>query len=305
LADDPHRSGDPIADLRAAHARDYAQGGEFEVAADLMRQALEVAPDWTAGRMQLAGFLLQAGRETEARTIFQGILDADPADPYGAELKLAALGAVPVPAAPSPLFVAGLFDQYAPRFEEALVNRLGYRVPDLLVAAIDRLAGPDQVFARTLDLGCGTGLMGERLRGRTRWLEGVDLSPRMLERARRKEIYDVLREGDILEPVASEPFDLVTAADVLTYLGDLEPAFRRIAEAARPSSPIAFSVEVEDGDAPFTLRPSLRYAHEPDHLRMLLDACGFETVAIERAVIRQDAGADVAGAIVTARRVER
>ncbi|WP_082666085.1 methyltransferase domain-containing protein [Aureimonas sp. AU4] len=305
MADDPHRSGDPIADLRAAHARDYAQGGEFEVAADLMRQALERAPDWTAGRMQLADFLLQAERDTEARTIFQGILDADPADPYGAELKLASLGALPVPAAPSPLFVAGLFDQYAPRFEEALVNRLGYRVPDLLLGAIDRLAGTDRRFARTLDLGCGTGLMGERLRERTDWLEGVDLSPGMLERARRKGLYDALREGDILEPFAAEPFDLVTAADVLTYLGDLEPAFRRIAETARPGAPVAFSFEVEETAEPFTLRASLRYAHRPDHVRSLLVACGFETVAIERAVIRRDAGADVAGAIVTARRAGR
>lgn len=302
MADDPHRSGDPIADLRAAHARDYAQGGEFEVAADLMRQALERAPDWTAGRMQLAGFLLQGGRDAEARTIFQAVLDADPADPYGAEMKLASLGALPVPAAPSPVFVAGLFDQYAPRFEEALVNRLGYRVPDLLTAAIERVAGPRHHFARALDLGCGTGLMGERLRPKVDWLEGVDLSPGMLDRARRKNLYDALREADILAPVEAPPFDLVTAADVLTYLGDLAPALQRISEATRPGAVLAFSVEVEEIGAPFTLRPSMRYGHRPDHLAVLLADAGFRDIAVERAVIRQDGGSDVEGALFTARR---
>ena len=50
-----------------------------------------------------------------------------------------------------------------------------------------------------LDLGCGTGLVGERLRKMVRRLEGVDLSEAMLAEARRKQIYDRLHKGDLTQ----------------------------------------------------------------------------------------------------------
>lgn len=303
MIDDPHRSGDPRADRRADYAESYAKSGDHAAAVDLMRQAVELAPGWTLGRMRLAAFLEEAGDRDAAGAVYAAVRAEDEADPYGAGLKLASLGRAPVPVAPPPAFVAGLFDQYAEGFEAALVKRLGYRVPDTLAEAIRDVAGGRR-FAAVLDLGCGTGLMGERLRPICDRLEGIDLSAGMLQRARRKKIYDRLVEGDILDAWADKAvrYDLVTAADVLNYLGDLAPVFARVASVQKSGDLFAFSVEADDGADGFALRPSLRYAHAPAHVVALLDAAGFAPRSQRRAELRQDRGEPVAGALFVAER---
>ena len=58
-------------------------------------------------------------------------------------------------------YVRALFDQYAPRFEFALVDDLGYRGPALLfkaVLSVRAAARKPAFFKRAIDLGCGTGL---------------------------------------------------------------------------------------------------------------------------------------------------
>ena len=79
------------------------------------------------------------------------------------------------------------------KFDHALVDTLGYRVPEFLAAAIAR-ARPGR-FGLALDLGCGTGLMGERLRPFCDRLEGFDISAEMLRKARAKGVYDRLEKG--------------------------------------------------------------------------------------------------------------
>ncbi len=305
MIDDPHRSGHPLADRRAEYAESYAGAGDFPAAADLMRQAIELAPGWTLGRMRLAAFLEDAGERDAAVSVYESVLVANRADPYGAGLKLAALGAAPVPDAPPPAFVAGLFDQYAEGFETALVKRLDYRVPDLLFEAIMAHA-PGSRFARVLDLGCGTGLMGERLRPVADRLDGIDLSAGMLEKARRKRVYDHLAEGDVAFAQAPDnlPYDLLTAADVLTYLGDLGPMFARAAALLGPGGLFAFSVEADDAAVDgYGLRPSLRYAHAPAMLAGLLRDNGLERLGERRDVLRRDRGEPVRGALIVARRL--
>src|SRR5205085_510552 len=62
----------------------------------------------------------------------------------------------------SPAYVRALFDQYAPRFDEALKG-LAYGGPARLREA-DAKARPDITFDHMLDLGCGTGLAGAAFR---------------------------------------------------------------------------------------------------------------------------------------------
>ncbi|WP_062204493.1 class I SAM-dependent methyltransferase [Aureimonas sp. AU12] len=302
---DPHRSGDPLADRRADYAEAYAKARDFAAAADLMRQALALAPGWTLGRMRLASFLEEAGAREEAGTVYAQVAAGNADDPYGAGLKLAALGLAQAPAAPPPAFVAGLFDQYANGFETQLVERLGYRVPDLLFATLAEVADEPLHFVRALDLGCGTGLMGERLRPVCDRLEGIDLSVGMLEKARSKRLYDTLTECDVLAAGKGHEgsYDCVAAADVLTYLGDLAPVFAHVATLLAPGGLFAFSVEADDEAAGFTLRPSLRYAHAPAELARLLMLAGFEPLLEQRAELRRDRGEPVLGAIIVARRL--
>ena len=159
------------------------------------------------------------------------VLKLDPADRPGAALKLELIGALPASEAPPSAFVEALFDQYAAKFDQALVERLGYRVPELLERAI---VGTGRTFDSVVDLGCGTGLMGERLRPLVRRLEGIDISAAMLRKATRQRLLRPAATRPTSRPLELPPSaDLVTAADVFMYLGALEGIFARVAAALR------------------------------------------------------------------------
>ena len=63
-------------------------------------------------------------------------------------------------------------------------------------------------------------------------LDGVDLSPGMLKRAEAAGTYDQLNESDLTEYIRGKKgaYDLIVAADVLCYIGDLQDVAGRIAE---------------------------------------------------------------------------
>ena len=301
MIQDSNGSGEPLADRRADYAAQLAEEGSFAAAADLMRQALDLAPNWAAGWVVLGGFLESADLAEDALDAYRRAAALDMTDGHGAQLKLAALGAAPLPATAPPAFVRGLFDQYADRFETSLVDRLGYGAPLQLIGALDALVGPDRRFAEVLDLGCGTGLMGERLRPFADRLTGVDLSAGMLGKARRKQIYDALVEADVVGFTAGTArFDLVTAADVLIYIGDLAPLFDGVAAILAPGGLFAFSVETYPGPEPYTLGTSLRFAHSAPAVGALLGASGMRTLSTQAVVLRQDRGVSVMGMIFVA-----
>jgi predicted TPR repeat methyltransferase len=309
----PHfSSGDLIADRRADYARMFAESGEFAEAAELMEQALEKVPDWAAGWFRLAEYAEKSGRNEAATVALEKVLALDPSDIFGAGLKLAVLGAAETPAAPPSPYVARLFDDYADRFDTALVERLDYNVPATLARLVRRHAGETANFGTVADIGCGTGLFGAEIRPNAGRLEGYDLSAGMLAKASEKGIYDHLAQADLSLPAEEsglfsereqeERADLVSAADVLMYLGDLGQVFPSVARLLVPGGLFAFSVEDGgEGDAPL-LRPSLRYAHPEAFIRRRAQESGFSLIICEKSIIRQDVGQPVHGLIFLARR---
>ncbi|MBC2771600.1 methyltransferase domain-containing protein [Rhizobium sp. AQ_MP] len=304
-------SGDVIADRRADYARMLAENGEHEAAVELMEQALELVPDWTAGLVRLADYAEKANQPGKAVPALQRVLELDPQDLFGAKLKLALLGAEEVPDQPPSRYVEALFDDYADRFDTALVERLDYTVPAKLARLI--ADHDDRRFEVAVDLGCGTGLFGAEIRDRVARLEGFDLSVNMLAKAEEKGLYDFLAKADLsLDPAQSGLFDegladgradIVSAADVLMYLGDLANAFSLAARLARPGAFFAFSVEdAGEGDG-FLLAPSLRYAHTEQHVRQRLAENGFEVLTLARTTIRMDGGKSVSGILFLASRI--
>jgi predicted TPR repeat methyltransferase len=304
-------SGDLIADRRADYARMFAESGEFAEAHELMEQALEQVPAWAAGWFRLAEYAEKSGRKEAATAALEKVIALDPTDIFGASLKLAVLGAAETPAAPPSQYVERLFDDYADRFDTALVERLEYTVPRTLARLVRQHAGADAHLGLVSDIGCGTGLFGVEFRANSGRLEGFDLSAGMLAKAAEKAVYDHLAQADLSLPAeASGLFadapearaDLVSAADVLMYLGDLAEVFPSAARLAKPGALFAFSVEDGgDGDAPL-LRPSLRYAHPEAFIRRRMTENGFDLIALEKSVIRQDAGQPVHGLLFLARR---
>ena len=312
-------SGDLIADRRAEYAHMLAEAGDHADAADLMRQALELVPDWAAGWFRLADYEEKSGRKEAAATALTRVLDLNPADIFGAGLKLALVSGGEPPEQPPSLYVERLFDDYADRFDTALVKRLNYTVPQKLAALIADHTGTDHPgFSHAVDLGCGTGLFGAEIRQTTRYLEGVDLSANMLAKAEAKKLYDRLGQADLsLSPEDSLLFtpergngraDLVSAADVLMYLGNLEGVFEIADRLLSDRGLFAFSVEDLDADsmedrasgAEFVLRPSLRYAHSETYIRRLADAKGFALIDISRTRIRDDGGKPIFGILFLA-----
>jgi predicted TPR repeat methyltransferase len=192
-----------------------------------------------------------------------------------------------------------LFDQYAKTFDESLIEKLGYRVPGLLFEAV-RIQHSD-TFGLAIDLGCGTGLMGERLRPFVRRLAGYDISAEMLRKAEAKKLYDRLEKADLQTMTYDgTPADLVVAADVFMYLGSLDRVFALARSMLKPGGLFAFSVEKHMGAEDFELRPSRRHAHSERYLRDLLAASGFVVRSLATEVIRHDRGEALDGLIVVA-----
>jgi len=207
-------------------------------------------------------------------------------------------------------YVASLFDNYAERFEEHLVGKLQYNTPARLADALGDFGSLVSGWQRCADLGCGTGLMGPSLRslGFRGILEGVDLSEGMLVQARAKGGpgigYDRLLCGDILDlltadEVASQGlFDLVIAADVFVYIGDLSAVFRRASECLTHGGVFAFSTEAPrpgECTSQYRLTETGRFKHDPVHLARLGDSMGLTLHDFRAVVLRMDAGKPVNG----------
>lgn len=290
-------SGDLLADRRADYAEMLFGAGDMAAAAGLLRDALGLAPRWVAGWVRLGEMLEAAGDPAAAAETWREALRLDPSDRFGAMLRLSLVEPSDAIHAPPSLFVETLFDQYAEKFEVSLVEKLGYCVPQLLFEQINAVGR--RQFAHALDLGCGTGLMGERLRGAVSHLEGVDLSAAMLRKARAKRIYDRLERADLTAmKLTGEKPDLITAADVFLYIGALDGIFARVAAMLSPGGIFAFSVERHDGPEAMALRATRRYAHSQAYLRELLARNGFEILSLTNATIRQDADGPIEGLLV-------
>ena len=292
-------SGDVVADRRAAYTEMLFEAGDLSAASDLMRETVALAPAWVAGWFRLGEMLAQADRPAEAADAWREALRLDPEDRLGATLQLSLAGLAEGIDAPPPGFVEALFDQYAPDFDGSLLEKLEYCVPELLTEAILRTEGGP--FAHVLDLGCGTGLMGERLVRIASFVEGVDISAGMLKRAAARRIYGRLTKADLNLAEFPAGVDLVAAADVFMYVGALDGIVPRIAAALPPGGVFAFSVEHHPGGEDLMLRPSRRYAHSETYLRRLLSEQRFEVLSLEKAAIRMDRGEPVDGLIVVAR----
>lgn len=307
-------SGDLLADRRYAYAEAAFREGDWDAAAELADQALELAPGFAAGWFLLGQARAARSEAGEARVgtaaelsrqaaqAFERALACDPEDRLGAGLRLARLEAGEPLRAMSPAYVRALFDEYAVRFDRHLVRSLKYRAPELLADAVRRarsLRLDPFRFACALDLGCGTGLAGEVFRPVCRHLSGVDLSPAMIERARAKRLYDDLATGDLVAWLRQRPAgaaDLVVAADVLVYLGDLAPLFGEVARVLAAGGLFAFTVQSHPGEAA-VLGDDLRYAHGETYLRHLAGRDGLAVILLEPVSTREDRGQPVPGLI--------
>jgi predicted TPR repeat methyltransferase len=251
--------------------------------------------------------LSSLGRHGDAALAYHEALKLAPGD---AQIRHLAATAGSAPNTPYD-YVRTLFEGYADRFESHIVE-LGYRIPGLIRRHVIEFAAVAST-GPVLDLGCGTGLVGLALSDLPLGpLTGIDLSSRMLERARAKGLYATLREARLPDALREDigQWRLILAADLMCYFGALDDMLGAVRARLRPGGRFIFSVEEllpdHDGTVPgngdWALGRLGRYAHAARHVAATADALGFRCLALERETLRHEAGGPVAGLILVLER---
>ena len=297
-------SGDLIADRRFEFGRDLQLKGDLAAAADLLEQAIELAPNFTSAWFTLGEIRQQLEENDKAVAAFQKARASDPEDRHGAAVKLMRLGAEQLDEMPKS-YVQTLFDQYAPRFEAALLGNLDYRAPQLLFKAVlsaRHAAKKPAFFKRAIDLGCGTGLGAGAFAKEVDHFIGIDLSPKMIEQARATGFYAELEVGDMaagLRSKADGSANLVLAADALCYVSDIAPVLNEAKRVLAPGGVLAFTLETHDGDG-VVIGEGLRYAHGKRIVRDKVISAGLALAHLEEASPRTEDNEPVRGLVVVA-----
>lgn len=294
-------------DLAEAHfnlGKALTAQGEHEAAIAAYRETLRLQPDYPMAYKSLGLLLYKLNRGKEAAALFRDWVAQDPANPVARHM-LAAHSGRDVPARASDAYVIDLFDRYAESFDQHLVERLGYQAPSIVGARLVEDVGAPAARLDVLDAGCGTGLCGPIVRPYARHLVGVDLTPRMIEQARVREVYDELVVAELTAFMNEHPetYDLIVSADTLIYFGRLEPVLTAAAAALRPGGWLTFTMErVDDADATegFRLDPSGRYRHAESYLRRVLAMVGMAVGILETTTLRLEGGQPVVGFLISA-----
>jgi predicted TPR repeat methyltransferase len=297
-------SGHLMADRRYEFARDLQLKGDLVAAADLLLQATEMAPNFASAWFTLGKIRTELGEREAAITAFRNARAADPQDRHGAGLHLMQLRAERISAMPT-AYVQVLFDQYARRFESSLVDDLGYRGPALLFKAVLSVRSAERkpaFFKRAIDLGCGTGLAAAAFAREVDHFIGIDLSPRMIERARATGLYAALEVDDMLLGLRSKPdisADLILAADAMVYVADLAPVLAEARRVLAVGGVLTFTTETHDGEG-VILGEGLRYAHSAACVRASVEAAGLSLSQLEGLSARNEDNVPAPGLVVVA-----
>jgi predicted TPR repeat methyltransferase len=273
--------------------------GETGKARISFEQALRYKPGNADTHYNLGILCSEAGAREEAARHYRHCLECDPEDSRGVRILLAHLGLATPPERTSHAQLEKIYAARARDWDrestyfahklvaDALKHHAAGRVPDIL------------------DMGCGTGLVGAQIRPLARQLEGVDVSPAMLEKARAKNVYDRLEQADILAFLSrqADGYDAVTAAATLIHFGDLQPLFRATAGCLRAKGLFVFTLFLnKTGSVDFAAASSDRlaqggcFAHSPGYVKRVARETGFSVEMLEQVVHEHDqAGKSVSG----------
>lgn len=279
--------------------------GEFDEAAEIFIAIVRDGVYTRGNVITYADILAHHGKPEKALELVLEWQKQDPSDPLAAHHVAAHRGLASSGA--SQAYVREIFDGFAETFDDVL-GALEYGAPAQVAVAVLELQAGGRIGA-AVDLGCGTGLLGARLKPMIDTLIGVDLSPKMLDEARKKGVYDTLHEEEISTFLQAQPesqYDLITAADVMIYVGDIRSVTLEASRTLKPGGLYAVSYELlEDGaDAGFRLLSSGRYGHSRDYVEALRQEAGLDQVSNHPIALRKSYGDTIEGFLVVLRKPE-
>jgi len=269
--------------------------GRWNEAETTFKQAVALNPHFDEAHLNLGITLREMDRFEESAECYKKVIALNPNNLSACHM-LAAITGETTASAPQH-YVKELFDDYAEKFENSLVEILEYKIPKIVADIIKDYDDHDPLCA-VLDLGCGTGLFGEEIRQHCDYLEGVDLSGKMLSEANRKNVYDKLIKEDIVEFISKKSlnFDYFVSTDVFVYMGDLSDLFRLIKSRNKKGGKLLFSTENYDGEG-FFLEKSGRYSHSKSYIEGLCEEFGYGVRHFETNRIRKEKQQHIMGGL--------
>lgn len=275
----------------------YSYLARYDEAENKLQHAIKLNPYSTEALFGL-GFLHYIKKSYDsASDHFERTLQIDP-EHSNAKYLLSAITGKQSPDQSPETYVKNLFDHYAETFDEHLVSDLGYNVPETMRQIFTNHAKPANPL-RLLDLGCGTGLCGEKFQDTYQYLTGVDLAEKMINKSREKGIYHDLYNCDIAKYLESSlsKYDLVIAADVFIYIGNITDLIKNIYARQNDGGYFIFSIETSSKHDTFNLRDTGRYSHNTDHIKKLLDDASYKIVTSAPTIVRNEKGSGISGTI--------
>ena len=270
--------------------------GRLNKAEASYKKAIALKPDHAVFHYDMGAILQRIGRSDEAEESYKKAIALKPTFSSIVKHKLAALTGKTTKTAPRD-YVEQLFDGYAAKFEIDLKDKLDYKIPKILAEIMIRDSKFDFLGSVT-DLGCGTGLFGVEINQVCEYLEGIDLSGKMLEKAKEKNVYTKLVKQDITEYLSTTNlnFDFFVSTDVFIYIGDLFEVFRLIKSRNNKRGKLVFSTEHRDGDK-FFLEQSGRYSHSKKYIDSLCKTFGYEVRHFEIQNLRKEKNQYIKGGL--------
>lgn len=276
----------------------------YNEALSFLKRAIELNPNSIEALMHIGDAFRQLNQPEAAAAAFNDILAIDP-DNAQAKFHLGTVDNTAAPAKPDDDYIKRLFDEFADNFDESL-NKVQYDAPkQLFELAIQQYDSTESHQLDILDLGCGTGLCGVLFKEIAGNLKGVDISPKMLETARMRGIYNELEENELLTALVrhQNDTDLIVSGDVFPYLGDLEGIFLAVTSALRNDGLFLFSAEAHQGEANYHLSSTARYSHSKKYLMELAKRRNLEMICCNETSYRKEAGKPVEGFIVALKKL--
>lgn len=285
---------------------EYYFKGDFSNALIRYRLTVWLAPAYAPAHYRLARCFQILGSPKKAVTHYQLALKLRPNFPEAAfMLSIMKHGKAPGARLPKSL-VLEQFDRLAPYYRPFYVDRTGYTghmaaekgISDWVGEQLTKLK--DRVIQRyeVVELGCGCGITGERLRPYARMMTGVDMSKPMLEQIPEPPegmapLYDRLLHEELHEYLARQPgstADIVAAVGVFNYVGDITEAATHSASLLRPGGLFAFTVErvqVPEANmpvqtAPFEWQPERgTFAHALPYIKEICQHAGLKLYRVD------------------------
>lgn len=274
----------------------YRELRQDESAIETYLKVLEVNQDHISATNNLAYMFQLTGQPDQAIRYYQKVLSLDPGHESATHMLASLQGDTPQSSPES--YVRGVFDNYSDHYEKSLIEELHYSVPTKLRELFNSIFPDDHTISHGLDLGCGTGLSGEAFANIAKSFDGIDLSEKMLDIARKKNIYTSIFSGNIIGHLrtANIKYDFFVATDVFNYVGNLKEVFKLAQSTASENAVFCFSTETITGDS-FKLQPSGRFAHSPGYIIEVVKKSGWNVELQKQTGLRMEKGKWIPGVL--------